>query len=146
MIVTEESVVIERPIEEVFAFFHDPGNVTRYAKNVVSYQHVSGDCGEVGAVVHHVVKVAGRRLDVTEELTGVEQDKYLRRRGVDTPAPFETEIRFAPAGAEGTRVTWHQESGKFGGLLGKIPDGIVAKLYARNAHSNLENAKTVLEA
>ncbi|EID75086.1 MULTISPECIES: hypothetical protein [Rhodococcus] len=32
MIITEESVVIERPIEEVFAFFHDPANVTRYAK------------------------------------------------------------------------------------------------------------------
>ncbi len=102
----------------------------------------------MGAVVHHVVKVAGRRLDVTEELTGVEQDTSLRRRGVDTPAPpFETEIRFAPAGAESTRVTWHQESGKFGGLLGKIPpDGIVATLYARNAHRNLANAKTVLEA
>ncbi|MGW5153114.1 SRPBCC family protein, partial [Rhodococcus koreensis] len=78
MIVTEESVVIDRPIDEVFTFFADPAIVTLFMTNVITYEVVSGTAGEVGSVVQGVVKVAGRRLELTEELTGVEHGKYLR--------------------------------------------------------------------
>jgi hypothetical protein len=80
----------------------------------------------------------------TPQLTGVEQGKYLRRRGTDSPVPYETEPRFEPAG-EGTRVSWHQESGSLGDVLGKLADGMVAKLYARGVRSSLENATTLIE-
>ncbi|WP_255315046.1 SRPBCC family protein [Rhodococcus koreensis] len=99
----------------------------------------------MGSSVHGVVKVAGRRLEVTEELTGVEQGKCLRRRGTDSPIPYENETRFAPVGG-GTRVTWHQESGSLGGVFGSLADTVVAKLYARDVRSNLEHAKALLEA
>ena len=145
MIITEESVIVDRPVEDVFAFFQNPDNVTLYSTNVISYERVSGHDGEVGAVVHGVVKVAGRRLDITEELAGVEQGKCLRRRSTDSPVPYEVETRFEPAD-EGTRVTWHQESGSLGGVFGKLADGIVTKMYARDVRSSLENAKTLMEA
>ncbi|BAH55622.1 MULTISPECIES: SRPBCC family protein [Rhodococcus] len=145
MIVAEESVVIDRPIEEVFTFIQDPGNVTLFMTNVISYELVSGQAGEVGSVVHGVVEVAGRQLEITEELTDIEQGKYLRRRGTDSPVPYETETLFESTD-RGTRVTYHQESGSLGGIFGALADGIVAKLYARDVRSNLEHARTLLEA
>ncbi|ETT25538.1 Polyketide cyclase/dehydrase [Rhodococcus rhodochrous ATCC 21198] len=145
MIVTEESVVIDRPAPEVFAFFQDPGNVTLYMTNVITYELISGEPGEVGSLVHGVVKVAGRQLPITEETTGVEQDRYLRRRGTDSPVPYETETRFDPT-ERGTRVTFHQESGSLGGVFGTLTDTLVAKLYARDVRSNLEHAKALLES
>ncbi|KAF0963717.1 SRPBCC family protein [Rhodococcus sp. T7] len=145
MIVTEESVAIDRPAQDVFGFFRDPDNITLYATNVLSYEQVSGEPGTVGAITRGVVKVAGRRLEITEELTGVEQGKYLRRRGTDSPVPYETETRFDPTD-RGTRVTFHQESGSLGGVFGTLADTIVATLYARDVRSNLEHAKTLLEA
>ncbi|MGW5151842.1 SRPBCC family protein, partial [Rhodococcus koreensis] len=78
MIVTEESVVIDRPTDEVFTFFDDPDKVTLFMTNVITYEVVSGTPGAAGSVVQGVVKVAGRRLELTEELTGVEHGKYLR--------------------------------------------------------------------
>lgn len=145
MIITEESVIIDRPVEEVFTFLQDPDNVTLFMTNVISYELVSGEAGEVGSIVHGVVKVAGRKLEISEELTGVERGKYLRRRGTDSPIPYETETRFDPTD-RGTRVTFHQESGSLGGVFGALADTVVAKLYARDVRSNLEHAKTLLEA
>jgi uncharacterized membrane protein len=145
MIVTEESVVIDRPVDEVFTFFRDPGNVTLFMTNVIAYELISGEAGEAGSIVHGVVKVAGRTLEISEELTGLERGKYLRRRGTDSPVPYETETRFDPTDG-GTRVTFHQESGSLGSIFGALADTVVATLYARDVRSNLEHAKTLLEA
>lgn len=145
MIVTEESVVIDRPIDEVFTFFADPAIVTLFMTNIITYEVVSGTAGEVGSVVQGVVKVAGRRLELTEELTGVEHGKYLRRRSIQSPIPYESETRFDPT-ESGTRVTWRQESDLPTGFFGRLADSIAAKLYARDVRSNLEHAKVLLES
>ncbi|MFF0815960.1 SRPBCC family protein [Rhodococcus sp. NPDC003318] len=86
MIVTEESVVIDCPIGEVSAFFTDPDNMRLFMTNVIAYNLISGEAGEVGSIFHAVVKVAGRRLEIIEELTGVDQGRYQRRRGTDSPS------------------------------------------------------------
>lgn len=86
--------------------------------------------------------MAGRRLTFTTEVVEVEPGRLAKSRSADASIPFRLELRFA----EGTRVTWHQETDELGGFFGKLGDAVVVRPYARDVKSNLANAKTLLEA
>jgi len=143
--VIEESIVISRPAMEVFEFLTEPENVLLYSSNVVEYEQVSGGPRDVGGVARGTVRVAGRRLTFTTELVEVEPGRMAKSQSSDASIPFRLELRFDEV-AEGTRVTWHQETDELGGFFGKLGDAVVVKVYARDVKSNLANAKTLLEA
>lgn len=144
MLTVEESIVINHPRQQVWEFMIDPDNVPVYSSNVVEYELVSGGKQEVGRVCRGVVKVAGRRLDLTDELVEVESGRGGRLVSKDATIPYTLSFRYEDEG-EGTKVTWHQEMESLKGVF-KFADPIVLKLYARDVRSNLEKAKTILEA
>ncbi|MGW4477437.1 SRPBCC family protein [Rhodococcus triatomae] len=140
---TEESIMIARPIDDVFEYMSDPDNAASWSSNLVEYT-LDGKPDEIGTVTSFVVKVAGLRLAASEELTGYEKDKSITYRSKDSKIGYERTLTFAVDGAH-TRVTWIQEAETGTGLF-KFADSIVQKLYARDVRGNLENAKTILEA
>lgn len=144
MLTVEESIVINKPRMEVWEFMTDPDNVPVYSSNVVEYELVSGEKQEVGRICRGVVKVAGRRLELTDEMVEVERGRGGKLVSKDATIPYTLSIRYEDEG-EGTKVTWHQETESLKGFF-KFADAIVLKLYARDVHSNLEKAKTILEA
>lgn len=145
MIVTEESVAVDRPAEAVFDFFAHPDGPAQFMTNVLSYKLISGEPAAVGSILHGVADVAGLRLEVTEELIGAERGRYLHQRSTNGRFPYEVELRLEPDGGS-TRVTWRQEAGLMPGLFVGLPIHIVSKLYARYVRSNLERAKVLLES
>ncbi len=144
MLTVEESIVINRPRSEVWAFLIDPENVVVYSSNVVEYEKLSGENDEVGRVCRGAVKVAGRRLEMTDKLIEVDEGKRARIVSDDATIPYMLEFRYDDEG-DGTRLTWHQEVESLKGVF-KFADPIVMKLYARDVRSSLEKAKTILEA
>jgi carbon monoxide dehydrogenase subunit G len=144
MLTVEESIVINRPRMEVWDFLIDPENVPVYSSNVVDYELVSGGKQEVGRVCRGTVKVAGRRLELTDEMVEVERGRSGRLVSEDATIPYTLSFRYEDED-EGTKVTWHQEMESLKGFF-KFADAIVLKLYARDVRSNLEKAKTILEA
>lgn len=144
MFTVEESVVIDHPRLQVWEFMIDPENVPVYSSNVVEYELVSGGKQEVGRVCRGVVKVAGRRLELTDELVEVDRGRGGKLVSRDATIPYTLEFRYEDEG-NGTRVTWHQEMESLKGLF-KFADPVVVKLYARDVRSNLDKAKTILEA
>jgi hypothetical protein len=98
----------------------------------------------VGHVARGAVKVAGRRLEFTDEIVEVDEGKYAKTVSNDATIPFSLEFRFEDEG-DGTKVTWHQEVGSLKGVF-KFADPVVVRLYARDVRSNLEKAKTILES
>jgi carbon monoxide dehydrogenase subunit G len=144
MLTVEESIVINRPRMEVWEFMIDPENVPVYSSNVVDYELVSGGKQEVGRVCRGTVKVAGRRLELTDEMVEVERGRSGRLVSEDATIPYTLSFRYEDED-EGTKVTWHQEMESLKGFF-KFADAIVLKLYARDVRSNLEKAKTILEA
>ncbi len=144
MFTVEESIVINKPRSEVWDFMNDPENVTVYSSNVVEYELVSGEKDQVGRVCRGAVKVAGRRLELTDKL--VELDKPNRGKLVseDATIPYSLEFTYADEG-EGTKITWHQEMESLKGVF-KFADPIVLKLYTRDVRANLDKAKTILES
>ena len=144
MFTVEESIVINKPCLEVWAYMTDPDNVPHYSSNVVDYELVSGEKQEVGRTCRWVVKVAGRRLEMTDEMVEVERGrggKYISR---NAPIPYTLWVHCEDAGG-GTKVTWHQEMESLKGFF-KFADPVVLKLYARDVRSNLVTAKAIMES
>ena len=122
----------------------DPDNVPVYSSNIVEYDVVSGGKHEVGRKCHGVVKVAGRRLEMTDELVEQEVGRHAKLVSEDATIPYTLTFDYEDEG-DGTRVHWHQEVESLKGFF-KFADPIVLKLYTRDVRSNLEKAKTILEA
>lgn len=144
MLTVEESIIINKPRMEVWEFMTDPDNVPVYSSNVVEYELVSGGKQEVGRICRGAVKVAGRRLELTDEIVEVETGRMGKLVSKDATIPYTLSLLYEDEG-NGTKLTWHQEMESLKGFF-KFADPIVLKLYARDVRSNLEKAKTILEA
>jgi carbon monoxide dehydrogenase subunit G len=144
MLTVDESIVINKPRTEVWDFLSDPDNVTVYSSNVVEYEVVEGEPAEVGRKAHGVVKVAGRRLELNDEIVELEEGRSMTTASEDATVPYRLNIRLEDAD-DGTRVDWHQEMESLKGVF-KLADPLVLKLYSRDVRSNLEKAKAILEA
>ena len=144
MLTVEESVTIDKPRTEVSAFFADPDNVPVYSSNLVDYEVVSGGPTEIGRRARFAVKVVGVRLDYTDELVEYVEGERAKLVSQDGKIPYSITLTFSDEGS-GTKVTWLQESESLGGVF-KLADGLVMKMYSRDVRSNLEKAKTLLEA
>lgn len=144
MLTVEESIVINKPRLEVWEFMTDPDNVPVYSSNIVEYEIVSGEKQEVGQICRGVVKVAGRRLELTDELVEVERGRGGKLVSKDATIPYTLSVRYEDEG-DGTKITWHQEIESLKGFF-RFADPIVLKLYARDVRSNLDKAKTILES
>jgi hypothetical protein len=124
----------------------DPDNVPVYSSNVIEYELVSGGKQEVGRICRGAVKVAGRRLELTDEMVEVETGRTGKLVSKDATIPYTLSLHYEDEDeGNGTKLTWHQEMESLKGFF-KFADPIVLKLYARDVRSNLEKAKTILEA
>src|SRR3972149_6019287 len=145
MPIINESIVINRRRSDVFAFATDPENVPLYSSNLMSFEQLTeGPVGK-GTRNHGKVRVVGRTLEWTTEVTEFEQDRSYVSRSVESPVGFELDIRYEDADG-GTKVTWHQESETFGGFFGKLADPLATRMYAKEVGSNLETLKERGEA
>lgn len=141
----EETIVIDRPRGEVFAFATDPANVPVYSSNLAEFEKTSDGPVSKGTTYRGVAKVAGRSLAWTSEVAEFEEGRHYVNRSVESPMAWEIDIAYEDA-ADGTRVTWHQDTADFGGFFGKLADPLVTRMYAKDVRSNLENLKELLEA
>ena len=99
----QHTVVIDRPVDEVFAFFTDPSNELEWR------QHVKEIAAEgpiaVGSRIHQVVKgPGGRGIPADVEVTDYDSPTLYGFRVVAGPVRPVGEFRFAADG-EGTSVS-----------------------------------------
>ncbi|WP_254622793.1 MULTISPECIES: SRPBCC family protein [unclassified Rhodococcus (in: high G+C Gram-positive bacteria)] len=139
-----DSVVIDRPIADVFSYLSDPDKATEWSSDVVDYRMVSGAPDEVGSVASTTLKVAGVKVEATEEITAYEENKRIGFESRDSRVEYTRELDFDGDGDGATRVTFKVDAKPSPGLF-KFADSVAMKLYARDVHGNLENAKTILE-
>ena len=133
------AVVIDRPIDEVFAFFTSPSNDHSWRTQV---KEISGQPRE-GARIHQVVKgPGGTDFPADMEVTAFEPPTRYAFRVVAGPVRPEGEFRLTPMGNQ-TEVTFH--------LRAEIK-GLKALALARPAQSamdsevaGLQTAKRLLE-
>lgn len=98
----QRSVVIDRPVDQVFAFFTDPSNELKWRPHLKEVT-AQGPIG-VGSRVHQVVKGPGRGIPADIEVTAFEQSSRYGFRVVAGPVRPVGEFTFA-AGEGGTTVS-----------------------------------------
>jgi uncharacterized membrane protein len=142
----EESIEIARPCAEVFDYATDVDNITLYQSNVVEYVQETPGERDKGARDKGTVRVAGKRINFTQEVSEFDPPHRAVMRSLEAPMTWELEMRFEELGPSRTKVTIHQVTEEMGGFFGKLGDAMAVKLYERDVRSNLENLKLLMES
>ena len=137
----ENSVVINRPRSEVFAFVADHENDPKWRPGVVDITRASGE-GQGAVYTQGVQGPMGKRIDADFEVTAYQEGTLLAFRTLAGPVRPEGSYRFEDADG-GTRVTFALNSSLRGAQ--KLMAPMVAKSMRRQVAA-LDDLKRVLEA
>jgi uncharacterized protein YndB with AHSA1/START domain len=136
----ENTVLIRRPIEEVFGFLSDFENIPRWNYAIVETHKASE--GPVGVgMIYHQVRSVPSRSEERLEVTAYNPPRQLEIRG--QLGPFPSRLSYVAAVPQGTRVTnaVELELGGPGRLLGRVAVPRVRDAVA----ANLQKLKELLE-
>jgi uncharacterized protein YndB with AHSA1/START domain len=99
----QRTIMIDRPADQVFAFFTNPGNDKKWRSGVKEI--ATQGPGGVGSTIHQVVKgPAGRGIPADIEITAYEPPSRYAFKVVAGPVRPVGEFRFTPSGS-GTEVS-----------------------------------------
>jgi len=142
MIKVESSVVIGRPVEEVFAFVADPANNAKWQEGLIESRLESPGPMGLGSKITDVRKFIGRKLESQLEVTAFEPGKRVSLKVVKGPLPFEVTQTFEPE-AGGTRLGFVAQ-GEPAGFF-KLAEGMVKKQLEDQLTENASRLKKALE-
>ena len=143
MVKVEGTIVINRPIEEVFAFLTNPDNAPLWQGSVLESKQTSEGPVGVGTSGQVVSQFLGRRMESTWQVTEYELNKKASLKTTSGPIAYEN---FATLEAvdEGTNVTLVAEY-EVGGFF-KLAESILARMAQRQADTDYANLKDLVEA
>jgi uncharacterized protein YndB with AHSA1/START domain len=137
----ENSVTINRPLHEVFAFVADKENDPRWRPGVAEIKRESGD-GTAGTKYRQLIHgPGGRSIPADIEITGYEPGKRLAFRATAGPVRPEGSFDFVEEGGA-TRVTFRLDAELAG--MKKLMAPMVGKSM-RNEVQALDRLKQILE-
>ena len=138
----EHTVVINRPVEEVWAYLMDAGNDPVWQRPILEVRHGAGETLEVGSTVTEVAQFLGRRFELSFVVTEL-QPPY-RSAVQATPGPVRLSGTYELAEVqEGTRFTMTAVVEGHGFF--KIAEPAFARMVRRDGVSTAETLKDVLE-
>ncbi len=143
MIQLEVSIVINRPVEEVFAFLSDlESNLKWRTSQIEAIKTSEGPIG-VGTTYRTVNNVLGRRLEGESEVIEYEPNRKVTVKIKSGYFPFVSQRIFEPVEG-GTRVRFVGEM-EPGGLF-KLAEPLVASMAKRRVEADAANLKDMMEA
>jgi len=137
------SIVIDRAVEDVFAYLDDPENHVEISPSIAAVRNVQPlDNG--GKRVEHTYTMAGVSLDgELEETIHVPNERMAFEMQGDLTGQIE--ITFEEA-EDGTAVTYAARYEVPGRVLGAVARPFVKRYNERELRTTLENLRTRLEA
>ena len=141
----DQSVVIERPLEEVFAFVADRENDALWAPVVTQTRKTSEGPLGVGTTYEQSGRFLGRNLEMIFEVTEYEPNRKIGLRLITSGPLRATSLCSVEGVSGGTRVTLTGEA-QAGGFFWLLPDRIMLIPAQRIMGVALTNLKELLEA
>jgi uncharacterized protein YndB with AHSA1/START domain len=140
----QRTIVINRPIRDVFDYFADVANDPQWRGSGVNEIAVEGAMGQ-GARVHQKLAAGpfGSVVKADMDVVAFEQPTALAFQVIAGPVKPRVEFAFAPADA-GTQVSF-SIAASLSGLKKVVMGKIVAKSMSDEAAA-LDNAKRILES
>jgi uncharacterized protein YndB with AHSA1/START domain len=143
MATLELSTIINRPVEEVFAFVSNPENIPKWSSLSRGVTLTSAGPIGVGTTYRSVVAFLGRRIEGETELTEYEPNRSFAEKSQSGPFPIENRTTFERVDG-GTRVnfTTVAESGGFF----KLAEPLLVGMIKRQFEADFANVKDLLES
>jgi uncharacterized membrane protein len=139
----EISFVINRPIDEVFAFTTNQENQPKWQSRLLEMKKTSDGPIGVGTTWRSVVKFLGRRIEGTTVITEYELNRTYGGRSTSGPFPVQARQTYEALDG-GTRVTFTIQA-EPGGFF-KIAEPVLLTLYKRQADAEMASLKEFMEA
>jgi uncharacterized membrane protein len=143
MLRIEKSIVINRPVEEVFAFVAPGENWSLWATELVEAKKTSEGPLDVGTTYTHVAQMLGRRIENGYEVTEYEPNKKVSMKSTSGPIPAEPSLTFESVEG-GTKLDLTVEA-EIAGFF-KLAEPVVARMMGRQQDANFANLKDLLES
>ena len=139
----EHSVVVNRPLSEVFAYLTDVRNVAEWQSGVIETRPHSAGAVTAGTRFTEVRDFMGRRVESTLEVSEYDPERRFSVRVVSGPVPLEVRHSLEAIGGA-TRISVVGE-GEPGGLF-KFAGALVARQAKREFETSFAALKRTLEA
>jgi uncharacterized membrane protein len=139
----ERSIIIDRPVEEVFAFTHDLSNNALWQTTLVEIEPLFEGPIREGAQWREVRRFIGKRIETVLELTEYEPTTGSAVKLVSGPVPLSGTYGFEAVNG-GTRFTVTGELDAHGFF--RLAEPVFSRITARELESNLGHLKDLLEA
>jgi uncharacterized protein YndB with AHSA1/START domain len=139
----ENTRMIARPIEEVFAFLAEPENNELWMSVVIGTKRTATGPVSIGETYQHSVKFLGRTFDVTFEVIELEPPRRFCVRNVSGPIEFHG-CYILEAIASQTRFT-HTLEGEVGHFF-HFGQSLVERTAQRQYAADLATLNDVLAA
>lgn len=143
MATIEIQLVINRPVEDVFAFVSNSENLPRWRTTALEVKKTSNGPLGLGGTFRGRFTFLGRQFDGNIVITGYEQNRTYVSKMAEGPFPLETGYTLEPV-ENGTHVTFVVE-GAPGGFF-KLAEPLVVSMAKRAYETDLQNLKEMLEA
>lgn len=140
----EESVEIDRPLQEVFNYVSDVGNYPEWMAHALEVRKDTAGPPQQSDSFVVAIKSVGRRFETPYERTSYEADRRYTDRAVGGPIPnqqWHSDFQEVPGGTRFTRAV-DVESG---GLL-KLLQPLQKRAAERQLRKDLKTLKGVVEA
>ena len=139
----ELSTVINRPVEEIFAFMSNPENDPKWVSASSEVKITSQGPIGVGTTYRPVVTFLGWRMEGESEITEYEPNRRYVQKSVSGPFPVEWTVTFERVEG-GTRVTLTGVV-EPGGFF-KLAEPLLVSIIKRRFEADLANLKDLMEA
>ena len=140
----EQSIVIRRPLAEVFAYMDDVSLEREWQPHLLAAEQTPPGPTTVGSRRRYVSEFLGKRLENTYVVQLYEPETRIQLETTpDSVVQATTDIRWDAEGAA-TRVTMRLE-GKPKGALRFVPRAMLEATFEKEVRTTLELLKEVLE-
>jgi uncharacterized protein YndB with AHSA1/START domain len=139
----EISTVINRPLEEVFAFVSNPENYPKWLSSSTEVKITSRGPVGVGTTFRPVVTFLGRRMEGESEVTEYEPNRVYATKSKSGPFPVENRSTFERVEG-GTRITF-TAAAEPGGFF-KLAEPLLVRMLKRQFEGDFANLKNMMEA
>ena len=136
------SIVIDRPVDEVFAFASNPKNLPKWSSLSKEVKITSAGPIGVGTTYRAVVEFLGRRIEGETEFTEYEPNRSIAEKSKSGPFPVENRSTFERVDG-GTRVNF-TTTAEPGGFF-KLTEPLLVRMIKRQFEADFANLKDLLE-
>lgn len=139
MINIERSIVIHKPVEEVFALVTDGSKASSWQGGL---EAVEGQASAVGEQYTEVRKFMGREMRSVMEITSYEPNARWSAKVRKGPVPYEVTVRFEPLDGS-TKLTTRVEGEPTGFF--KVAEGMFKSQLEKSIDEDTNRLKKMME-